>query len=141
HYEMVMAAAGAGKQVVCEKPLARTLEQGQAMVAACRRAGVRLLVAHVVRFFPEYALARSLVVEGRIGRPGVLRLARGSYRPKKPRGNWFLDVEKSGGLLLDLMIHDFDYARWVGGEVGSVYVRSVGTGGGGRADGTVAYGQ
>src|SRR4051794_929180 len=86
HYEMVMEAAGAGKQIVCEKPLARTLEQGQGMVAACRRAGVRLLVAQVVRFFPEYTLARSLVAEGRIGRPGVVRLARGTYRPKKPRG-------------------------------------------------------
>ena len=140
HYEMALAAAEAGKQIVCEKPLARTLEQGQAMVAACRRAGVRLLVAHVVRFFPEYALARSLVADGRIGRPAVLRLARGSYRPKKPLGNWFLDVEKSGGLLLDLMIHDFDYARWVAGEVESVYARSIATGAAPRPDAPVDYG-
>ncbi len=127
HAEMALAAAAAGKQIVCEKPLARTVEQGQAMIAACRAAGVKLLVAHVVRFFPEYALARAQVVAGQIGRPGVVRLARGSFRPKKPLGNWFLDEAKSGGLILDLMIHDFDYARWVAGEVESVFARSVGT--------------
>ncbi|HMA36703.1 MAG TPA: Gfo/Idh/MocA family oxidoreductase [Chloroflexia bacterium] len=126
HYEMVLAAAAAGRQVICEKPLARTVAQGQAMIAACRQAGVRLLIAHVVRFFPEYALARSLVVAGQIGRPAVLRLARGGHRPQKAVGNWFLDVEKSGGLLLDLMIHDFDYARWVAGEVETVFARSIG---------------
>ncbi len=127
HHEMVLAAAAAGKQVICEKPLARTVAQGEAMIAACRHAGVTLLVAHVVRFFPEYALAKALVDAGQIGRPGVLRLTRGSFRPKKPLGNWFLDVEKSGGLLLDLMIHDFDYARWVAGEVASVFARSIGS--------------
>ena len=63
----------------------------------------------------------------------MLRLARGSYRPKQPAGNWFLDVEKSGGLLLDLMIHDFDYARWVAGEVESVFARSIGSPRPGRA--------
>ena len=94
HYEMVLVAAAAGKQVVCEKPLGRTLAQGQEMIAACRAAGVQLFVAHVVRFFPEYALAKSLVDAGQVGRPAVLRLARGSYRPKKAAGNWFLDVEK-----------------------------------------------
>src|SRR5215212_6007433 len=128
HHEMAIQAAEAGKQVVCEKPLGRTVEQGQAMIAACRRAGVKLLVAHVVRFFPEYALARAKVADGEIGQLGVLRLSRGSYRPKRPLGNWFLDVEKSGGLLVDLMIHDFDYARWVAGEVESVFARSIGTG-------------
>lgn len=125
HHEMVLKAAAAGKHVICEKPLARTTQQAREMVSACRKAGVQLLVAHVVRFFPEYALARSAVAEGQIGKPGVIRLHRGSYRPKKPTGNWFLDEEKSGGILMDLMIHDYDYARWVAGEVESVSARRV----------------
>jgi myo-inositol 2-dehydrogenase / D-chiro-inositol 1-dehydrogenase len=120
HYEMALKAAAAGKHVICEKPLARTTQQAQKVVDACKKAGVQLLVAHVVRFFPEYALARAAVVEGQIGRPGVIRLHRGSYRPKKPAGNWFLDEVKSGGILMDLMIHDYDYACWVAGEVESV---------------------
>jgi len=137
HHAMTLKAAAAGKHIVCEKPLARTVEQAQAMIAACRQAGVKLLVAHVVRFFPEYALAKQTVESGQIGRPAVLRLARGSFRPKKPVGNWFLDFEKSGGLLLDLMIHDFDYARWVAGEVESVFARSIGHA---QPDASVDYG-
>jgi predicted dehydrogenase len=125
HYEMALKAAAAGKHVVCEKPLARTTQQAQKIVEACKKAGVQLLVAHVVRFFPEYALARAAVAEGQIGRPGVIRLHRGSYRPKKPAGNWFLDEVKSGGILMDLMIHDYDYACWVAGEAESVYAQRV----------------
>jgi predicted dehydrogenase len=125
HHEMALKAAAAGKHIICEKPLARTTRQAQEIVTACRKAGVQLLVAHVVRFFPEYALARSAVAEGQIGKPGVIRLHRGSYRPKKPAGNWFLDEVKSGGILMDLMIHDYDYARWVAGEVESVSARRV----------------
>jgi predicted dehydrogenase len=125
HYEMVLQAAAAGKHIVCEKPLARTVEQAREMLLLCRSAGVRLLVAHVVRFFPEYALAKAAVEAGKIGRPGVIRLSRGSYRPKKPAGNWFLDEAKSGGILMDLMVHDFDYARWIAGEVESVYAKKV----------------
>jgi predicted dehydrogenase len=125
HHEMALQAAAAGKHIVCEKPLARTTRQAREIVTACRKAGVQLLVAHVVRFFPEYALAHSAVVEGQIGKPAVIRLHRGSYRPKKPAGNWFLDEVKSGGILMDLMIHDYDYARWVAGEVESVSARRV----------------
>ncbi|MGD9092929.1 MAG: Gfo/Idh/MocA family oxidoreductase [Anaerolineales bacterium] len=125
HYEMVMQAASQGKDVICEKPLARTAGQAAEMVSACRDAGVSLLVAHVVRFFPEYALAKAAVDEGQIGRPAVLRISRGSFRPKKPVGNWFLDEDKSGGILMDLMIHDFDYARWIAGEVESVFAKKV----------------
>jgi predicted dehydrogenase len=125
HYEMILETAAAGKDIICEKPLARTVEQASRAVSACREAGVRLLVAHVVRFFPEYALAKASVSQGQIGKPGVVRLARGSYRPKKPVGNWFLDEAKSGGILMDLMIHDFDYARWIAGEVESVFARKI----------------
>ncbi len=122
HYEMALQAARAGKHVVCEKPLARTYQQGKEMIAICEAAGVMLLVAHVVRFFPEYALAKAAVERGDIGKVAVLRLTRCAYHP---RVEWFLDPARSGGMILDLMIHDFDYARWVAGEVESVYVRSV----------------
>jgi predicted dehydrogenase len=125
HAELALAAAAAGRHVVCEKPLARTLADGRAMIDACHRAGVQLLVGHVVRFFPEYALARRRVAEGAVGRPAVLRLARGSARPAWSAGGWLLDEARSGGLLLDMMIHDYDYARWVAGEVVQVYARRV----------------
>ena len=128
HCEMTLEAAAAGKHIVCEKPLARSTEQALEMILACRKAGVRLLVAHVVRFFNEYSLAKASVMRGEIGKPGVIRLSRGSFRPKKPAGNWFLDESKSGGILMDLMIHDFDYARWIAGEVESVFAKKITSG-------------
>lgn len=125
HHPQVLQAAAAGKNIICEKPLARTVPAAQEMIAACRAAGVQLLVAHVVRFFPEYARARALVAAGEIGQPAVIRLTRGSFRPKKAVDNWFTDFEKSGGMMLDLMLHDFDYARWLGGEVESVFAKNI----------------
>ena len=125
HHEMVLKAAEAGKDVICEKPLGRTVKQGQEMIAACRSAGVKLLVAHVVRFFPEYAQAKAAVANGEIGRPAVVRLTRGTFRPKKATDNWFIDFDKSGGMMLDLMVHDFDYARWVAGEAESVFAKNI----------------
>ncbi len=127
HAELIIAAARAGRHVVCEKPLARTVEQAQQAIDACKAAGVKLLVAHVVRYAPEYVLAKASVERGEIGRPAVLRLERASYQPKKAAGNWFLDQTRSGGIILDLMIHDLDYARWVAGDVEQVFARTIGT--------------
>ena len=125
HFEMVLQAAAAGKDIVCEKPLARTIDQAQEMIAVCKEAGVKLIVAHVVRFFPEYAQAQRQVAAGELGQPAVIRLRRGTFQPKGTAGNWFMDVAKSGGMMLDLMIHDFDYARWVAGEVATVYAKKI----------------
>ncbi len=125
HHPMVLQVAAAKKHIVCEKPLARTIAQGQEMIAACEGAGIQLLVAHVVRFFPEYQRAKIAVDEGMIGQPAVLRLQRDVFQPRKAADNWFVDHEKSGGLILDLMIHDFDYACWVAGEVKSVFAKSI----------------
>ena len=124
HRDMAVAAATAGVHVICEKPLARTVAQAQEMIAVCKKRDVKLLVAQVVRFFPEYALAQQKIVAGEIGRPAVIRLKRGSSQPAGT-GNWFKNIEQSGGLILDLMIHDFDYARWIGGEVKTVFTKSV----------------
>lgn len=125
HYELALKAAAAGKHVVCEKPLARTIAQGEEMIAACEQAGVKLLVGHVVRYFPQYAQAKALVERGEIGEVAVVRLTRASFKPKRAVDNWFMDPEKSGGMMLDLMLHDFDYARWVAGEVESVFAKNV----------------
>ena len=118
HTPLVLAAAKAGKHVICEKPIALTVDDGQAMVDACR--GVRFFVGMVLRFFPQYRTAKQLVAGGRIGKPGVLRLKRVSYVPQNPEA-WYFNEALSGGMVVDLMIHDFDYVRWVAGDVERVF--------------------
>jgi myo-inositol 2-dehydrogenase/D-chiro-inositol 1-dehydrogenase len=125
HKDMTVEAAQAGKHVICEKPIALTLDDGRAMIDACEKAGVRLFIAHVLRFIPEYASAQAVVASGQIGKPAVIRLTRASYPPHKAIDNWFLDEVRSGGMILDLMIHDYDYARWIAGDVTRVYARSA----------------
>jgi predicted dehydrogenase len=125
HHDGALRAARAGRAVLVEKPLARTASQAEEIVETCAARGVRLLVGHVLRFFPEYARAKELVDSGDVGTPAVLRLGRNRSLPGADGGSWFLDEEKSGGLVLDLMIHDLDYAQWVAGPVTSVYARSV----------------
>lgn len=125
HHPLALQAAAAGKAIISEKPLARTTAQAAGMIAACEQAGVPLLVAHVVRYFPEYALAQAIVARGEIGRVAVTRLTRASFKPNAADPtSWFHDPAQSGGMMMDLMIHDFDYARWIGGEVESVFARS-----------------
>ena len=123
HRDFTLKAAAAHKHVMCEKPIARTVQDGQAMIGACRKAGVRLFIAMVVRFFPQYRMIHDALVAGRIGKPAVIRLTRAAYRPQKQGDNWFMDFARSGGPLLDMLIHDFDIARWLAGDVERVYAR------------------
>src|SRR5437868_5657939 len=66
HQPMVLQAAKAGKHVICEKPIALTPNDARTMILACKEAGVRFFVGMVVRFFPQYRLARELVANGQI---------------------------------------------------------------------------
>lgn len=125
HHPIVMECARKGIDIICEKPLAISLEQGIEMVQECRKHKVKLIPAHVLRFFPEYAGAQSAVKNGTLGDLGVIRLSRESFAPRKTRDNWFADYKKSGGILLDLCLHDLDYARWIAGEVTSVYAKTI----------------
>lgn len=126
HYGHVMQALKAGKDVICEKPLARHIPQAEEMVQAAKAAGKKLLVGQVVRFFPEYALAKAQADAGAVGELAVLRTRRAGSQPGAGDArNWFLDFDKSGGLIYDLMIHDLDYVRWVAGEVVSVFAKDV----------------
>jgi myo-inositol 2-dehydrogenase / D-chiro-inositol 1-dehydrogenase len=124
HKEMVLQAAKAGKHILCEKPIALTVEDGQEMIEACNAAKVRLFIAMVVRFFPQYSASQQAVVNGQLGNIGVMRFKRVSYQPTGDEA-WFTDDARSGGMLVDLMIHDLDYARWLGGNVKRVFAKSV----------------
>ena len=129
HKEMVLKAAAAGKDIVCEKPLGLTVEDCVMMIRACEEAGVKLYVAHVTRYFPEYVAAKANVVAGEVGKVAVTRFRRESFQPHNASDNWYVDLERSGGMLQDLMIHDFDLARWMAGDVIKVYAKSLVTSG------------
>ncbi len=129
HRAMVLQAAAAGKHIFCEKPIALTVEDGAEMIAACERAGVRLFVGMVLHFFPEYVAMKAAVDAGQVGAPQVVRMTRASYRPQKPDDNWFMDEAQSGGMLVDLMIHDFEMSRWLAkGEVVRVFAKTIRSG-------------
>ncbi|PJN56252.1 hypothetical protein PAEVO_29750 [Paenibacillus sp. GM2FR] len=124
HKEYVVKAADIGKHVICEKPLARSEEDARFIINYCHEKGVRLFVGHVLRFFPEYVKAKSLLDQGSIGKPAVIRAGRGGGYPVG-WNHWYSDFGASGGITLDAMIHDFDYLRWCFGEVERVYAKGL----------------
>jgi len=130
HAEHAIAAARAGKHVFCEKPLARTLADAERIVRACDDAGVALAVGHVVRYFPEYQAAKRMLDDGTLGRASIATLTRGNFSVGSARP-WYLDPAKSGGVVLDLMLHDLDTVRWWFGEPARVYARHMRAGNGG----------
>ncbi|KRG15427.1 Gfo/Idh/MocA family protein [Lederbergia galactosidilytica] len=123
HGEFVKQAAQAKKHIICEKPLALTSKEAEEMIQACEENQVQLLVGHTLRFFPEYANARTQVKNGKIGQPGVVRLTRGV--PFPAGREWYADEEQSGGLFLDLGSHELDWLQWTFGEVTRVMAKHV----------------
>jgi predicted dehydrogenase len=123
HAEIAIAAARAGKAVLCEKPLANTLAQAQAMAEAVRAAGVPNLVCHNYRRLPAVALAKRMLDEGRLG---AIHHFRGAYLqdwivdPAFPRV-WRLERARAGsGALGDIGSHQVDLARYLLGEIREV---------------------
>jgi len=110
HHDLVIAAAKAGKAIFCEKPLALTLEETLAMMEAVASAQVPLQVGFMRRFDAGYQRAKTLIAGGQIGYPVTFKSL--SRDPFCPPGN-YMDPAKSGGLILDMAIHDFDLARWL----------------------------
>src|SRR5579883_2973325 len=114
HAQACLDAAKAGKHVVCEKPLCRTLEEADRMIAACRQAGVLLMYAEELCFAPKYVRAKKLVDEGALGRAFLVKQSEEHFGPHSA---WFWDVDKSGGgVLLDMGCHSIEFARWVFGK-------------------------
>lgn len=110
HAEIACALARAGKHILCEKPMAVTLAEAQAMTEAARAAGVVLLPFHNMRLLGAARAAIDLVRQGAVGRPLLIRgiMAHGGPDARDPRRQWFLEAGSGGGAVLDLGPHLFD---------------------------------
>jgi len=122
HSEFVIKAASAKKHVLCEKPMALTYEEGLRMIDAADKNGVKFMIAHVLRFFPEYIKAREVINSGSIGLPKMVRTYRGGPNPAIVR-EWYGYHGKSGGSIQDSLIHDIDFLAWSFGQVKEVYAK------------------
>ena len=117
HARFIEEAGEAGKQIFCEKPIAHDLADIDRALAAVDRTGVKLMVGFNRRFDPSFARVREVVAAGEIGDPHILRII--SRDPAPPPIDY---IKVSGGIFLDMTIHDFDMARFlVGAEVEAVY--------------------
>ncbi|MFG2500906.1 Gfo/Idh/MocA family protein [Streptomyces sp. NPDC048441] len=122
HRPLVELAAAHGVDVLCEKPLATTVEDGEAMLAACRAAGVRLSVAFPVRFSPAYAAVKAAVTSGDTGRVLTVSGANNGAMPTRSR-RWFADPGLAGGgALMDHTVHIADLLDDLFGEARPVDV-------------------
>lgn len=124
HAEVAVAAAAAGKHILCEKPIAAALDEADAMIAAAETAGVVLMIAENERFSPLTARIRALLDASAIGRPALLQMTRecyleSSFMQDRP---WFLNARAAaGGMMMSGGVHDFETARMLLGDVASVY--------------------
>ncbi|XVH33131.1 Gfo/Idh/MocA family protein (plasmid) [Haloferacaceae archaeon DSL9] len=123
HRPVVEAAAERGIDVFCEKPIAASLEDAHAISNAADGAGISLMIGHVLRFFPQYERINGVVSDGGVGAPGVARARRLAPFPDWGSDDWYADRDQSGGVLVDLAIHDLDFLRWAIGDVDRVFAR------------------
>ena len=124
HHDIVLAAAAAGKMVVCEKPLAMSVAEGEEMVAAVEKAGVANMVSFNYRRVPAVSLAKQIIDEGRVGRPFHYRATYNqdyTISADVPQGGmalWRLDAKVAGsGVTGDLLAHSIDTAEWLNGPI------------------------
>jgi len=117
HAQMIEEAAAAGKHIFCEKPIDFDLARIDRALEAVDRAGVKLQVGFNRRFDPNFKRVREMVAAGKIGTPHILRIT--SRDPEPPPIEY---IKVSGGIFLDMTIHDFDMARYlIGSEVSEIY--------------------
>jgi predicted dehydrogenase len=119
HREIVLAAARAGKHVLCEKPMAMDVRECDEMLAACAAAKVKLQLGFMRRYDDSFTAARERVAAGEIG--DVVLVKSLTHGPSVPQ-EWMYDIKKSNGPLAEVNSHDIDAARWfVGSEIEEVY--------------------
>ena len=122
HAEYVIKAAQAGKHVLCEKPIALNMEDAERMITAAQDANVKFMVAHVVRFWPEYKKLKEIYDSKELGNLISLTMTRLAAFPSS---SWYSDPKKSGGAMLDLHIHDADFLLYLLGKPRGVFTQGT----------------
>jgi len=125
HAEHTIQAARAGLHVLCEKPMAMSLEEADRMIQAARQSGVQLMIAHCIRFWPEYVILKQYVDGGQLGGLLSIDLTRVSPLPSWAWDNWIIDESRSGAAAFDLHIHDTDYILYLLGKPDTIFSRGV----------------
>jgi myo-inositol 2-dehydrogenase/D-chiro-inositol 1-dehydrogenase len=117
HARFIEESAIAGKHIFCEKPIDHDLERIDRALEAVEKAGVKLQIGFNRRFDPSFKQVHDMVLEGKVGRPHIVRIT--SRDPEPPPIDY---VKVSGGIFLDMTIHDFDMARYlIDSEIEEVY--------------------
>ena len=115
HAEFSIKALEAEVNVLCEKPMSLNVRACERMIEAAKKSGKVLQVGHCVRFWPEYAKAREIVVGGEYGKVIAASFRRLCAKPQWAWDGWAVDEKRSGGMALDLHIHDTDFVQYLFG--------------------------
>lgn len=136
HAQIAKYALSGMKHVFCEKPVALNLQDALEMHSTADATGNLLMIGQVLRFWPDYVDAHNIVAAGQIGDVSIARTSRCVGMPS----GWYANEEKSGGVILDLALHDIDFLTWTLGDVVSVFAQGQNCTGKGIA-GFVDYAQ
>jgi predicted dehydrogenase len=120
HHAMTMTALGAGKHVLCEKPMAKTVAEARDMLKMAERSNVVAMINHEFRFLPARAYAKELIESGYIGAPYSASMSFYRSSLNNPRGvafTWLMEQDKAGGMLGAIGSHHIDTMRWWLGDI------------------------
>lgn len=120
HADIALEAAEAGKHIFCEKPVDLTVAKIKKVIAAVEKAGVKLQIGFNRRYDHNFAEIKRLANDGKLGKLQTIKIT--SRDPEPPSIDY---VKVSGGIFLDMTVHDFDMARFIGGEVEEVYANAA----------------
>lgn len=124
HSKIAVDAANKGLDVLCEKPIALTLDEADTMISACTKNNVKLMIGFNYRFIRNHQEAKKMIRKGRIGKPFFVHgqfASQGPYEhPERTKDSFYFDPEGGGGVLFDSGSHLFDLLRWFMGEVETV---------------------
>lgn len=123
HCKIALSALEHGINVLCEKPFTSTLDEAYLVTQKAKEKNLTLMVAHCVRFSRKYEYLRRCIEDGRFGKLLSLELYRDGPKPAWSTGGWLLDIEKSGGVVRDVHVHDTDIVKFILGTPNSVYTK------------------